>query len=531
MLSNQELQCIQQALANNPTSKAARKLRNKLIEHDFASKYPPFSPLSHHRQFVNRKTNKQTLQQLINAAKISEVILLDTESVTVYHRPNRPGLIQLQLIPNESTPIVVIIEVHHLPPQHSNEFILMQEFFRIVLNSDKTIYTWGKINELIPFTRFNLFDANQIKLPTEEDLQSLFKQYWQACHKHKSTTDCICEDCLGKEPNQPWKLLDAVAYQLHEWLDKRHTCSSFNIGLDPQLRRLSTGQLKYRTILTNYAANDVLAMEKLMIDIQEKPPPPTTTTIMTNHPEEVAETQDEETTGTIDQVPFVLLLHPSSPVPFTQHQQHEFNFEHQYESDRQHQQHEFNFEHQYESDRQHQQHDFNFEHQYEFDRQHQQHELNFEHQYESDFQQQECESDLQHQREPTPQYQQHELNRQQHRHEYDRQQHRRHEKDEAERKAKNQDSTRRQRKRHFRHEIIRRGIDPRFSITIVKEILRRYGVPYTLVHIARSKITRRHSLYIGISDPTNIRNYERRTRRLFTTDYYNEFRARHRFRR
>jgi hypothetical protein len=62
---------------------------------------------------------------------------------------------------------------------------------------------------------------------------------------------------------------------------------------------------------------------------------------------------------------------------------------------------------------------------------------------------------------------------------------------------------------------------------MVQEILRRYDVPYTALNISKSRITHRHSLYIGIEYRSKLKEYENRTRNLFTTDFYNEFRARH----
>ena len=85
------------------------------------------------------------------------------------------------------------------------------------------------------------------------------------------------------------------------------------------------------------------------------------------------------------------------------------------------------------------------------------------------------------------------------------------EKDSHDRKRniENRINTIRQRQRKYTHKIIRRGIDPRFNINIVKEILYRYGVPYIVVNISKSKMTGR------------IKN-------LFTTEYYDEFGVRHR---
>ena len=54
------------------------------------------------------------------------------------------------------------------------------------------------------------------------------------------------------------------------------------------------------------------------------------------------------------------------------------------------------------------------------------------------------------------------------------------------RKGAQSESHLKQRRRSYRHEIIRRGIDPRFTIKMVKEILRRFGVTYSALNIAKS---------------------------------------------
>ena len=99
---------------------------------------------------------------------------------------------------------------------------------------------------------------------------------------------------------------------------------------------------------------------------------------------------------------------------------------------------------------------------------------------------------------------------------------------EAREKRHNRACTIKQRKRNYRTEIIRRRIDRRFSITLVKEILRRYGIPFTAINIAKSSIMGEKSLYIGLRNTSNVRQYEVQTRNLFSPDFYNEFRTRHR---
>ena len=196
-----------------------------------------------------------------------------TQSKTVYQQPNQPALIQLQILPTDEILVVVIVEVPHLLPEDSETFEQMRRFFGIILSSNKEIYCWGLVTELEQFVRFGLFNTDEIKQAKDTNLQQLFKQYWRLMHLHVSAHNCLCEGCLGKASNNPWSLQSAVTEQLREWLNKRHSCSELDAGLDPKLNILDTHQRKRIAQLVQYAANDCLSMERLLIDMQENLPP------------------------------------------------------------------------------------------------------------------------------------------------------------------------------------------------------------------------------------------------------------------
>ena len=589
MLSNWEVEDIHRTLATNPSKKVEKRLNDQLSQHEYALKYPPFTPLPHHRQFLNRKTNEQIFHQIIEIAKESTTILLDTESTPVYRQPNHPSLIQLQLVPTDALPMVVIVETNHLPSTNPDAFKQMQEFFRIVLDSDKVIYTWGTIDELEPFVRFGLFTTKQIKQPDNEDLQSIFKDYWRRCHQHKSTKDCKCEKCLERKPDQKWKLLDAVAHQLNEWLDKRHTCSPFDIGLDPRLKQLRPEQLKYRNTLTNYAANDVLAMEKLMSVMEEQVSPLELTRPSTKQMKETSRIIHQDPPDPIDDMSIKLSIHSSPTIANiidqstivnenTHKEQTDAEFEEEHfnhrgedeqadldlskRNSKQHQhryqeeidgpeqtglRHRFEYQNQADSsERTH--------HRYEPIRREQARQFERTDRQERNWHRERMnhsgEQDLpaEHRHEPRQidqqpdQYrkrQRSKLNTETKRQLDNHNKRRRRELEqqqlkletattEAEKKKyRNRISTLKQRERKYKHEIIRRGIDPRFSIDIVKEILRKYNIAYTALNISKSKMTHRKSLYIGIDYRSKLCECEIRTKNLFTTESYNEFRARH----
>lgn len=439
MFTDRELEDIQRTLTKCRLKNAERKLKKQLLEREYESKYPPFTPLQHDRYFFNRKTNEREILDVIEGTEETTTILLDTESTTTYRQQNRPVLIQIELIPNNRTSMVIIIEVNHLPRTDSNEFELMKEFFRIVLDSKKTIYTWGTVQELKPFAEFDLFNVNQICKPENEDLQEIFKYQWQQQHRHVTTNNCTCETCIGKKSNDKWKLMDAVAYQLSEWLTKKYTCSPFDVGLDPRLHQSNAKDKGYHEKLANYAANDVLAMEKLIISMQDQP--------SSKYPEQTS-TQEEVVQNTIGQN-MILLIH-------SQQQQHEVNHHEQLDH--------------------HEQVDCYERYDHE----------QFDHHEQVDY----------YERYELEPYSQHDID--------------------IARRLRNRKRTIKQRQRHFRHEIIRRGIDPRWSVTMAKEALRRLDVPYTAVNISKSKITYKSSIYIGIEDPNRLHEYELRTRNVFT---------------
>ncbi|CAF4282945.1 unnamed protein product [Rotaria magnacalcarata] len=81
--------------------------------------------------FINYNTSEQTLQHLIEAVKNSTSFTLDTESVCIPYQPNKPALIQLQVIQENLFSYIIVIEVCHLPHENTEKFELIRELFTI----------------------------------------------------------------------------------------------------------------------------------------------------------------------------------------------------------------------------------------------------------------------------------------------------------------------------------------------------------------------------------------------------------------
>ncbi|CAF3315218.1 unnamed protein product [Rotaria sp. Silwood2] len=201
MLSQDEYQKIKWQLKNIPTklttqqqNNLRKRLLKKLHEHELVAEYPPFQPLPYIQFFINYATHELTLLHLIESTQCSKKVILDTESIIIPHQPNKPALIQLQLILPTSYSYMIFVEVWHLPPEHDTTFDLIKLFFTTLFNHEKTIYIWGTVKELIPFVKFKLFSTEKIYFPKNVNCQDEFKKYWQKNYPHKSTSNTSNED-------------------------------------------------------------------------------------------------------------------------------------------------------------------------------------------------------------------------------------------------------------------------------------------------------------------------------------------------
>ncbi|CAF1115710.1 unnamed protein product [Rotaria sordida] len=472
MLSEEEYQDAIWKFNNTPstiTGKPRQHLRaifrEKIHEHELASRYPPFEPLSYKPFYINCKTTEQTLIHLIETINDSDLFTLDAESICIPKKPNEPALIQLQIIQKNLFSYVIFVEVRHLPNMHERTFILIQELFVALFNSNKNIYIWGSIDELKKFLNFNLFSSSQIYLSNNINLQDEFKIFWKQHHPHKpkvsSTNDnilCICETCLGIQPNNPWSLKNAVAYQLNQWLDKRRSRSPFDIGLDPTLVHLNSKELAYRQTMTTYAANDCLSMHHLIINMKLIEQQEPANELSTEPDYDISMYSDSSD-------PNDLIVLPNENFKINQSS-------------------------------------------------------NLNQQNNPDVEEISSNDD-----EPEQPYQHININNSSH-NEF--QYERANISNEQKRKIHNRTCTLKQRKKLYKHEIIRRGIDRRFTITLVKKILRERSINFGALNISTSSLTNRTSLYIGIKNPTLLSKYERETRNLFSTDHYNEIHSQQR---
>lgn len=309
MLSPEEHADIVRKLEGGKQRKNLRnELKNKLHEHYLAENFPPFEPSPYFLYFINRATPTNILNQIIGTTTTTSKYIIDTESVNIFKQANKPALIQLQILLPYNLSMVLIFEMCHLPPTTEHKFRLIKQIFNIIFNDDKKIYMWGNSDELIPFTTYKLFNNDQLNLPDVKNFQLEFQETWQQNHPHRATTttssdpatECLCEKCIGLSPSHPWRLQNAVARQLNEWLDKRPTRSKFDVGLDPELWNMNDDKQEHRKQLTRYAANDCLAIQRLLVQHELMKSSKKSTTTTTTYYQQI-KNERETTLGRIKQ--------------------------------------------------------------------------------------------------------------------------------------------------------------------------------------------------------------------------------------
>jgi hypothetical protein len=355
---------------------------------------------------------------------------------------------------------------------------------------------WGPKDELYPFIIFNLFSREQIDNTNIMNLQLKFKEFWNEKHprhdtlleKHprhdtlleNTTNNCLCEQCLGKTPSHIWSLQDCIAIEFKEYLSKQLTIQDFDIGLDSNLYPMNPDELHYRQMLIEYAINDCIATQRILIKMKQENFNFETKKKkqFTFDLSELSSVSSDDETEELSIDPIEInkskskLKNPSSQsrTPSTKEEitsQTNINTESKF--------------------------------------------INW--QTQSSNRNSSSTSTIN--PAPSTHHPSTQLNS-------DREQLT----DAQKKKIHNRSCTLKQRRRYYRNEIIRRGIDDRFTINRIKGILRQLNIPFNVINKSTSEITNKTSLYIGIQDPPQIETYERATRNLFTTQHYNELKHR-----
>ena len=188
------------------------------------------------------------MDQLIDEAKVLNKFSMNAKHDAVSHRP---ATLQVEFIRQTSPPINITLEVQYLPAIYSPLFKKIQQLCSIIFTSNNEIYSWGSATEelekLIPFHLF----SKTIQI-TDQNIQDTY------------------------DPVQKRSLQSAVKTEIEEYLHITATSAEWDFRIDLVLGTYILTQVtcrerayrmeeekKYRSILKEYAINDVFAVTKL----------------------------------------------------------------------------------------------------------------------------------------------------------------------------------------------------------------------------------------------------------------------------
>ena len=242
------------------------------------SVYPKFSPLSDCQIYlINQTTSPMLIQDLIQLARETTQFTIDTECDYVTHEP---ALIQIEFLNINS--VVLLIETCHLPNSSSVLFWLIRSLLKIIFQPSNVILSWGDLFfELAAFLHYGLFSVNAIYQMNVIDVQHRFKKWYNQTFVHmcelrpyhEDSPLCTCLYRPVKNAKNQWSLQRAIAYTFHEFLDKSQTKSHWRqrlslIGNVHPYAMVNNKMKQTRAHLINYAANDCLAVTKLMMVVE-----------------------------------------------------------------------------------------------------------------------------------------------------------------------------------------------------------------------------------------------------------------------
>ncbi|CAF1607831.1 unnamed protein product, partial [Didymodactylos carnosus] len=222
--------------------------RHIIKNHEYAIKYPPFKPDYWQGHFIDRTTTIRSLNEFIELAKTSESFIIDTEGTARKGFNNIPSLIQILLTTKEETSVVLIIEYCHLPKDNTMRFKKIEELMKTVLTSQRPIYVWGTLYELLDFMR--ICGRRWLDGRPYVHVQDEFQRYYIDNYDKQSNPDS-------------WSLQDAMVVVEQSFLNKAPRKGRFTSGFNPRLFEDQSEELvQQKAEWATYAAMDILAVQR-----------------------------------------------------------------------------------------------------------------------------------------------------------------------------------------------------------------------------------------------------------------------------
>ncbi|CAF3091854.1 unnamed protein product [Rotaria sp. Silwood2] len=264
---------------------SSQHLSSHAYRSSYAKHYPTFHVHSSDYElvFINNNTSTHTINKLLNHVGTCKQYAIDTESERTN---NQLSLIQINSIPIEAPSRVMLFELKHLPNQHSQKYDKILQLFQLIFRLDNEIYSWGDMQrELepakdliiwpIPATLNNIqphFPAWYNWARTQCRVQSLSHRNDtnddnEIIQQHQQQLLCHCHPPSPYQINELWSLQNAFRYGCNLFLDKSCTLSHWSSSLSSSHSSLSHADQKK---MIHYATHDVMAVTFLIRPITEK---------------------------------------------------------------------------------------------------------------------------------------------------------------------------------------------------------------------------------------------------------------------
>ncbi|CAF3544580.1 unnamed protein product [Rotaria socialis] len=233
--------------------------------------YPAFTlPTSFYEIiYVNKFTTTETMQKLIDHVRHCHEFTFDTEG----EKSNKQlALIQIQTIPQQLPCFVVLVELLHLPSFNTLIFVKIKQLFTLIFQSKNKLYSWewpitSQIFDIqLGFSDWYTWALSHCEVCSPSLLQHNVINDVCSNTNINSSSKCTCHEASPYRPGEKWGLQDAFIYTCQLFIDKSMTISYWAKVLDPHHSTLSTitreKMLRYAIydcFTTTYLARPVLS--------------------------------------------------------------------------------------------------------------------------------------------------------------------------------------------------------------------------------------------------------------------------------
>ncbi|CAF0791429.1 unnamed protein product [Adineta ricciae] len=240
------------------------------------NRYPEFHIHSSRYElvFMNENTPMDLLNQILHHVDLCKQYSIDTESEC---DNNQLSLIQVNSIPDTPPSLVMLFELQHFPSRHERKYGMLLEIFQSIFRSNNEIFSWGQMSkELEPVRTLLIWPIRATLINIQPHFSTWYEWARTRCgvlsswekdgQSQRQHQPCKCHRASVYKNTELWSLQNAFKFGCELHISKSCTMSHWSQPLSSSNSTLSYHKRKE---MISYAVHDVIAVTYLIRPISE----------------------------------------------------------------------------------------------------------------------------------------------------------------------------------------------------------------------------------------------------------------------